>query len=135
MLNTYCMNERVAERKKCREKKYRIESKRRYEVTVVVDKAVLLSQDLKSSPHKHLQVRGIYSRWFFFHTYIFSVYIYIYSSSILSIVIFLLLCFSLTFCLLSRSLNTHTVSLFPSISMYPCCSPSVIVIAERNQMR
>lgn len=111
------MHGRAAERgKNVERKKYRMKSKRKYEVTVVVlvDKALFsLSQDLNHTSHTHLQVRGIYSKKYFFHIY--------FSSSVLRFVIFLLLCFSLTFslvCCLSLLTPTHCLSLSTFLYFY-----------------
>lgn len=118
-----CMEELQREEKTWR-KKYRMKSKRKYEATVVVlvDKALFsLSQDLNHTSHTHLQVRGIYSKKYFFHIY--------FSSSVLRFVIFLLLCFFSHFqsCLLSLSPNTHTLSLSLSTFIYFYVSLSFVL--------
>lgn len=110
--------------KKAEKNTFRMESKRRYVLTalVLVDKALFHKLRSKSSPHKHLQVKRIYSTCVsFIHTVL-----YILPTQSFCFVIFPLLCFSLTLCLavVSISQHPHTVSVLFSISTV--CSPAVL---------
>lgn len=116
------MNGRAAERgKNVEKKKYRMKSKRKYEVTVVVlvDKALFsLSHNLNHTSHTHLQVRGIYSKSISF--------IFIFPPQSFALLSFCCCVFlSLSVCLLSRSPNTHTLSF--STFLYFYVSPSFVL--------